>query len=80
MFQDCIARGLQENCIAVQKLYCDSRGLSQGLYCDTACCRATIRHAGRSRRSQGALGARGARRQARQAAERARSSGGRAWG
>ena len=26
VLQDCIARGLQENCIAIQKLYCDSRG------------------------------------------------------
>ena len=60
VLQDCIARGLQENCIAIRKLYCDSRGLRQGLYCDTARCRATIRHAGRSRRAQGALGARGA--------------------
>ena len=60
VLQDCIARGLQENCIAIRKLYCDSRGLRQGLYYDTARCRATIRHAGRSRRAQGALGARGA--------------------
>ena len=74
VLQDCIARGLQENCIAIRKLYCDSRGLRQGLYCDTTCCRATIRHAGRSRRAQGALGVRGARRQARQAAGRARSA------
>ena len=74
VLQDCIARGLQENCIAIRKLYCDSRGLRQGLYCDTTCCRATIRHAGRSRRAQGALGARGARRQARQAVGRARSA------
>ena len=56
--QDCIAReGLQENCIAIQKLYCDSRGsglldcvVTQG--CDTASQATT--------RQLGALGAAGA--------------------
>ena len=55
--QDCIAReGLQENCIAIQKLYCDSRG-SGLLDCVVTQGRDTASQA--TTRQLGALGAAG---------------------